>query len=251
MQVARVITKNQQIQFVKPENGRFKLLRGDLIHGFEEVETFFEEKSLSFLPPVIPSKFIGIGNNFPENDGDVNNLNLPNFFIKTPNAVVGHKSVVSLPHVFGSTVVEGEFAVILKKGGRNIPAEKVPEHILGYTVVCDLSGRDFIYPREQIPVAVKKSCDGFAPIGPLLTLDNQLREFTIKTYVDGRQVQIGHSSSMFFDIPTCIAYISSLMTLEPYDIISMGTPEPKSIVTRGQTVQVDVESLGVLEFVIY
>ena len=251
MQIARVKTADNQIQFVKQDGSRFKQLSGDLLLGFEENDIYYDADSLVFLPPVIPSKFIGIGKNFPEKEGDKTDLNLPNFFIKAPNAVVGHQAEVKLPGVFGATVIEGEFAVILKKGGRDIEKSDVQSHILGYTTVCDLSGRDFIHPDEPVPVAVKKSCDGFAPIGPFITLEDSIKDFEIETFVDGEMVQKGNSSAMFFGIAECISYISSLMTLEPFDIISMGTPEPKPKVNRGQNVEVRVNGLGTLAFSIH
>ena len=227
------------------ENQTIQLLDGDPIHGFSETAVTLDEGMFRYLPPTPATKVVGIGKNYPEGEEATEPNLTPSFFLMGPNAMTGHQATTRLPPVFKSVLVEGELGVVIKKQARNLKPSEVQDVILGYTIVNDFSGRDSYL--EKVPAAVKKSSDGFAPMGPFLNLDPQLRDFEINTFIDGQKVQSGNTKDMLSNIVQCLCYITSIMTLEPFDVVSTGTPTPKPKLWPGQTVQVKISELGTLE----
>jgi len=246
--IGKVSLHSGEEKYVCPaSNDELFILDGDFETNFNFTGEKVNSKEVKFLLPIPPGKFIGIGRNFPgEETGKESQF--PNFFVKTANALSPHLADVTLPYIFGSSIAEGELGVIIAKKAKNIKVQEVQQYILGYSAICDLSGRDFIDGDVNAPVAVKKSCDGFAPIGPFININPLIRSFSIQTLVDDREVQFGSSNDMIYSIEKCISYISSLMTLEPYDIISMGTPNPKPTIKKGQTVKVIISEMPPLQF---
>ena len=246
----RLVTRveyKQRVSYARVlENKSIQLLDGDPIAGFSETSAILEEGMFQYLPPTPATKIVGIGKNYPEGEETVTEPNLtPSFFLMGPNAMAAHQSTTKLPPVFKSVLVEGELGVVIKKPARNLKPSDVQDVILGYTIVNDFSGRDSFL--EKVPAAVKKSSDGFAPIGPYLNLNPELRDFEIKTLIDGKVVQSGNTKDMLSNIVQCLCYITSIMTLEPFDVVSTGTPTPKPKLWPGQTVQVEISELGTLE----
>lgn len=196
---------------------------------------------VEFLPPAPATKLVGIGANFP-GDEPLGPDPYPSFFIKPPSAFVGHLSAVELPHVFRSVVAEGELGVVVKRRCHNLRPEEVPAIILGWTVVNDLSGRDSTL--QVVPPAVKKSADGFAPMGPYLNLDASIRPFRLTSWRNGNVVQQGSTSVLRFGVVDCLVYVSSIMTLEPYDVVALGTPPPKPPLVPGDEIAVEIGEIG-------
>jgi 2-keto-4-pentenoate hydratase/2-oxohepta-3-ene-1,7-dioic acid hydratase in catechol pathway len=184
---------------------------------------------------------IGIGANFP-GETPLGPDPYPSFFVKPPSAFTGHLAVVELPRVFRSVVAEGEVGVVVKRRCHNLRPEEVASVILGWTVVNDLSGRDSTL--EVVPPAVKKSADGFAPMGPYVNLDPTIRPFMLTTWRNGEVVQQGSTTDLRFGVVDCLVHISSIMTLEPYDVVALGTPPPKPSLDPGDEVAVEVNGIG-------
>lgn len=248
-QVGRISFKGKTLFAMPHDSENLLILDGDFEKGFTKTANTAARASVKFLTPFDSNKYIGIGKNFPGGENEKNS-SYPNFFIKTSNAIVPHLSVVKLPEIFGATVIEGEFGVVISKACKDIKESEVQDYILGYVPTCDLSGRDFVDGDENAPVAVKKSCDGFAPVGPFINLDTTIRFFDINTFVDDVQKQQGNSSEMIYSIEKCVSYISSLYTLNRFDIISMGTPNPKPKVNRDQNIKVNISGMEELTFTI-
>jgi 2-keto-4-pentenoate hydratase/2-oxohepta-3-ene-1,7-dioic acid hydratase in catechol pathway len=141
-------------------------------------------------------------------------------------------------------LAEGELALVVKKRAHKITRDRVNEYILGYTIANDLSGRDS--PLELVPPAVKKGSDGFLPLGPSLLLDPNRRDFDIQTFLNGSLVQSGNTSKMIFGIEDCLFHISSVITLEAGDVISLGTPPPKPKLEAGDEACITISGIGTL-----
>ena len=223
------------------DDDTFALLEGSWREGFRRTGQTIARATATFLPPLRPTKIIGIGANFP---GDEATPGVPSFFIKSPTAVTAHLTAIRLPPVFRSALAEGELGVVLREGGRNVSRLQAADLILGYTIVNDLSGRD--PTLEVVPPAAKKSADTFAPMGPYLNLDPTLRTFDILTRKNGEDVQRGNTRDLIFDIAECLSFISTIVTLEPFDVIAMGTPPPKPKLVAGDEVSVAISGLGTL-----
>ncbi len=214
--------------------------------------------SVRLLPPVpSPRKFICVGLNYRDHceEQNLEPPKSPVIFAKFANAICGHKDVVRRPRVTTKLDFEGELGVIIGRGGRKIPAEQALEHVLGYTIVNDVSARDIQKADGQWLRA--KSMDGFAPTGPCVVTTDEIpdpQQLALRTTVNGAVMQDSHTSRMIFSVPYLIEFISQGITLEPGDIISTGTPsgvgvwrQPPVFLQPGDVVRIEIEKIGILE----
>jgi 2-keto-4-pentenoate hydratase/2-oxohepta-3-ene-1,7-dioic acid hydratase in catechol pathway len=232
---------NGKVWYARPDGTDLELFAGSPLDGLVAVKERVSMGEVQFLPPVPATKLIGIGANFPGEE-PMGHDPYPSFFIKPPSSFTGHLTAIELPHVFRSVVAEGELGVVVGRRCRNLTPDEVPGAILGWTVINDLSGRESTL--EVVPPAVKKSADGFAPMGPFMNLDASIRPFTLTTWRNGELVQRGTTESLRFDVVACLVYVSSIMTLEPYDVLALGTPPPKPTLRPGDEVAVEIEGIG-------
>jgi 2-keto-4-pentenoate hydratase/2-oxohepta-3-ene-1,7-dioic acid hydratase in catechol pathway len=230
-----------------PREGTLAVVAGDFMSGFSPTGEIVAAAEVVFLPPVRPSKIIGIGTNFPGEEA-TKKAKYPAFFVKSPSAVIAHQGTVFLPHVFQSVLAEGELGVVLRRRCKDLREADVADAILGYTIVNDLSGRDSFL--EVVPAAVQKSADGFAPLGPYVLLRPELRAFAIETRRNGEVVQRGSTADLLFGIVECLCYVTSIMTLEPLDVLATGTPPPKPKLVAGDEVSVTIDGIGTLTNVV-
>jgi 2-keto-4-pentenoate hydratase/2-oxohepta-3-ene-1,7-dioic acid hydratase in catechol pathway len=210
-----------------------------------------------------PSKIIAVGLNyldhikesaiFKDKPSDIPSE--PPLFSKTPNVLIGPNEPIVLPahikeYIFSNPRVdpECELAIIIGKRGRHIPPEKAYEYVMGYTCFNDVSQRN-IQRLDQSGWFRGKSFDTFGPIGPVIVShadigDPQALQITCK--INGVMKQSGNTGEMIFSIPVLISYISKQFTLEEGDIIATGTPAGVSPIVPGDTVEVEVERIGIL-----
>jgi 2-keto-4-pentenoate hydratase/2-oxohepta-3-ene-1,7-dioic acid hydratase in catechol pathway len=154
-----------------------------------------------------------------------------------------------------STDYEGELAVVIGPGGRDIPRARAMEYVYGYTIVNDVTAR--VIQKQHAQWFLGKSLDGFCPMGPAILNADEVVDtgaLRVQTHVNGELRQDSPLSALIFDIPTLIETISALMTLEPGDIISTGTPagvgvgfNPPKFLQKGDKVAVTIEPIGTLE----
>ena len=160
----------------------------------------------------------------------------PQLFLKPSTSLIGDQCVIQLGGQNVKVGWETELAVVIGKPGRNIREEDVYDHVFGYTILNDLSERGLNSGIENRHMReMDKFCDwlagkwfdGFAPCGPWLVTKDEIpdpHDLEIRFFLNGELRQQGNTRDMIFSIPEQIAYISSIMTLEPGDIISTGTP---------------------------
>ncbi|HWE62906.1 MAG TPA: fumarylacetoacetate hydrolase family protein, partial [Chloroflexota bacterium] len=143
---------------------------------------------------------------------------------------------------------EAELGVVIGRAGRGIAPEEAMNHVGGYTIVNDVTVRDFVTNMYRPPVKAK-GFDTFGPIGPWLVEDEiaDPHQLDIRTFVNGELRQQGNTRDMIFTIPRIIAYISEFMTLQPGDMILTGTPKGISHIYPGDTVRIEIDGLGALE----
>jgi 2-keto-4-pentenoate hydratase/2-oxohepta-3-ene-1,7-dioic acid hydratase in catechol pathway len=137
---------------------------------------------------------------------------------------------------------EGELVVVIGKRGRNVTVETAQEHVYGYTVGNDVTARDLQRSDGQWTRA--KGFDTFCPFGPWVDTDFDPSDAIITCRVSGQPRQMASTRDMVFNVSTLIAFISSVMTLEPGDLIFTGTPAGVGPLTPGDVVEVDIEGLG-------
>ncbi|MCQ9617551.1 fumarylacetoacetate hydrolase family protein [Paenalcaligenes niemegkensis] len=179
----------------------------------------------------------------------------PIIFSKTPQTVIAHgEPIWDAAGVSDAVDYEAELAIIIGKGGRGIAKENALDHVWGYTIVNDVTARDWQKRHKQWHMA--KSFDTFAPLGPVAVTADELNggNLDLKCWVNGELRQDANTRDLIFDIPTLIETLSAGISLIPGDIIATGTPEgvgigfnPPRFLKRGDVVTIEVTGIGRLE----
>jgi 2-keto-4-pentenoate hydratase/2-oxohepta-3-ene-1,7-dioic acid hydratase in catechol pathway len=201
-----------------------------------------------------PPKIICIGLNYRDHAAEARMAlpEVPTVFAKFPNTVTGHMHPIVLPRNSVKPDYEAELGVVIGKGGRHIPEAGWREHVFGYTIVNDVSARDFQMQTSQWTIG--KTFDTFAPMGPVIVTADEIEDphkLAISLTLNGELMQNSNTSNMIFGVPQLIAFLSSVMTLTPGDIISTGTPagvgfarKPPRWLLPGDEVAIEVEGIG-------
>lgn len=178
----------------------------------------------------------------------------PPIFLRVWRSQVAHEAPIIRPRASDSLDWEGELAVVIGRGGRDIPVESAWEHVAGYSCYNDASVRDFQFHAKQI--AAGKNFEGTGGFGPWLVTADEItpgRSLKLETRVNGEVVQSGETRQMIFSIPQLINYASTIFTLSPGDVIATGTPagvgfsrKPPRYMQPGDVVEVEIEAIGVL-----
>ena len=174
-------------------------------------------------------------------------------FGKWTSAVVGPNDAIEMPRGSMKTDWEVELGVVIGKGGRYIDEADALSHVAGYCVINDVSERE--YQLERGGTWDKgKGCDTFGPTGPWLVTKDEVPEphkLGMWLEVDGKRYQNGNSANMIFRIPFLISYLSGMMSLQPGDVISTGTPagvglgqKPPVYLRPGNVVRLGIDKLG-------
>jgi 2-keto-4-pentenoate hydratase/2-oxohepta-3-ene-1,7-dioic acid hydratase in catechol pathway len=212
-----------------------------------------------------PQKIIALGLNYRDHikesvsvkvrGYDQNIPEEPILFPKLPSAIIGHNQPIEIPAILGDygfpeerTDYEGELAVIIAEGGRNIAVDEAMKHVLGFTCANDVSQRD-IQNGDRSGWFRGKSFDTFLPIGPRIVPREEITDvqnLTVQTRLNGAVVQEGNTGQMIFPVAETIAFISRNFTLAAGDIILTGTPAGIGPIRHGDTVEVEIESIGTL-----
>lgn len=223
----------------------------------EDLSTGFAFESIRAIPveevrllaPVRPSKIVCVGRNYGAHARELGNEvpQEPLIFLKPPSAVIGPGETIVRPHISARVDHEGELGVVIARSSRELKEdEDVRPYILGYTCVNDVTARDLQNKDGQWTRA--KGFDTFCPVGPLVS--DELDPWTglqIELSVNGRPRQSGNTRDLIFPLDVVIRYIAQVMTLEPGDLISTGTPEGVGPLVAGDIVEVAVEGLGTLK----
>jgi 2-keto-4-pentenoate hydratase/2-oxohepta-3-ene-1,7-dioic acid hydratase in catechol pathway len=199
------------------------------------------------LPPVLPTKIIGIGRNYKEHAQELGHPlpEEPLIFLKPPSAVIGHLDAVVQPPSSKRVDYEGEVGVVIRKKTRALrDDDPVDPVILGYTCVNDVTARDL--QSKDVQFTRAKGFDTFAPVGPCIATDLDPAGLRLKTFLNGKLVQSGTTSNLIFSIPTLVRFLSRIMTLNPGDIIATGTPAGVGPTAPGDRVDVQIDGVGVL-----
>ncbi|MCW2781981.1 MAG: 5-carboxymethyl-2-hydroxymuconate delta-isomerase [Marmoricola sp.] len=223
-------------------------LTGDPLYvGIQLTQEEHKLADVRLLAPVLPrSKVVGIGKNYAahakEMGGEVPKE--PLMFIKPNTSVVGPGDPVFYPRQSSNVHFEGELAVVIGRLCRDVPKEKVNDVIHGYTIGNDVTARDL--QRSDVQFTRAKGFDSFCPLGPWIETDLDVTNLKVQTYLNGDLKQDGTTLDLIFDVPTLIAYVSSVMTLLPGDVILTGTPDGVGPMTPGDEVEVFVQGIGSL-----
>lgn len=203
-----------------------------------------------------PGKFICIGLNYRDHaiESGMEIPQIPTVFAKYGNAVCGPGEPIILPSVSKQVDYEAELAFVIGKRAKSVKAADWAEYVFGYTCVHDVSARDYQLATSQWTIG--KTFDSFGPMGPALVSKDEIPDPSrLRIWLDlnGEILQDSNTDQLVFDVPALLEYLSTVMTLEPGDIVSTGTPpgvgmarKPPVYLKPGDVCTVGIEGIGEL-----
>jgi 2-keto-4-pentenoate hydratase/2-oxohepta-3-ene-1,7-dioic acid hydratase in catechol pathway len=216
-----------------------------LYQGIELTGERFDLDDVRLLAPVIPrSKVVCIGRNYAEHASELGHQvpAEPLIFIKPNTSVIGPREPVVYPRQTSDLQYEGELAVVIGRICKDVPVERTGEVIFGFTIGNDVTARDL--QHKDVQFTRSKSFDTFCPLGPWIETELDPSDLGVTTTLGTQVRQAGRTSQMIFDVPTIVAYITSVMTLLPGDVILTGTPAGVGPMQVGDDVTVTIEGIG-------
>lgn len=224
------------------------------LQEYRPIDDLRVDQYFRYDPPVgRPQKILCIGRNYKAHADELGHTvpEEPMFFSKSPSAIIGHEDAIRLPRSIGRVDYEGEMGVVISKSAFRIERANVFDYIAGYTILIDVTARDL--QKSDIkagkPWFRSKSFDTFCPMGPFLLPKEavpDLDSVQLELKINGVRKQFASNAEMIFDIPETVCYLSRFLTLQPGDLISMGTPEGVGPLKQGDVVECEITDLGTL-----
>lgn len=202
--------------------------------------------AVTVLAPVRPSKIVCVGLNYRDHAAEMKKVIPPEplLFTKPPSSVLDPGAPIVIPPGIGTVHYESELAVVVGRRAHCVAQAHAWDYIMGVTCLNDVTARDIQNRETQYTRA--KGFDTFAPFGPCIEIGGTRGPRLVEGFVNGERRQHSSTSNLIFSIEFLIEYISFVMTLEPGDIISTGTPSGVGPIVPGDVVTVRVEGVGEL-----
>ncbi len=246
MRIIRYQTGDESPRYGWLHDDKIGDIQGNLFGKYRRLEAKTPLTDVKLLAPSAPSKIVCVGRNYVEHAKELGNEvpQIPLIFLKPPSSIINPGDTVILPPQSKQVEHEAELVVVIGKRARHVTAEEAKNYVFGYTVGNDVTARDLQKIDDQWTRA--KGFDTFCPFGPWIDTDFDISDALITCKVNGQPRQMASTRDMVFNVPTLIAYITSVMTLEPGDLIFTGTPSGVGPLADGNEVVVEIEGLGVL-----
>ncbi len=247
MRIIHYQTKNNLASYGWVLDDKIGTIDGDIFGEYQRSEARLPLADVRILPPVQPSKIICVGRNYAahaaEHQAEVPEV--PLLFLKPPSSIIAPGETIILPPQSRQVEHEAELAVVIGRRGRRIAIDEAHEYVFGYTVANDITARDL--QRSDKQWTRGKGFDTFCPIGPWIETDFDPSDALITCHVNADMRQMASTRDMVFTVRQLIAFASSVMTLEPGDLLLTGTPAGVSPLAPGDRVEVTIEGIGTLE----
>lgn len=214
---------------------------------------------LRLLPPVThPEKVICVGVNYADHaaESGMKPPSEPVIFNKLPTTLRAHGDEIVLPASSREVDYEAELVVVIGTGGKDIPKQRALEHVAGYTCGNDVSARDWQKGKPGGQWLLGKSFDSFGPTGPVLVTADEIGDpgrLAIRCRLNNQTMQDSSTDQLIFPVQELIAYVSSVATLKPGDLLFTGTPpgvgmarNPAVFLQPGDRVEVEIQGIGIL-----
>jgi 2-keto-4-pentenoate hydratase/2-oxohepta-3-ene-1,7-dioic acid hydratase in catechol pathway len=246
MRIVRYLYKNEEPVYGWVFENKVGDIEGDIFGEYRRLEAEITLESVKLLAPSQPSKIVCIGRNYTEHAKELGNdvPQVPLIFMKPPSSIINPGDTIILPPQSKQVEHEAELVAVIGKRGRNISPDQARDHILGYTVGNDITARDLQKTDGQWTRA--KGFDTFCSFGPWIDTEFDITDALISCKVSGQPRQMASTRDMVFNVGKLVAFISSVMTLMPGDLIFTGTPAGVGPLHDGDVVEVDIDGLGVL-----
>ena len=232
-------------RYVLEHEGAYRLIEGDVFAG-GPYKTGAAISARKILAPVTPSKVVAIGLNYKDHAAERNKPLPPQplMFMKPSTTVIGPGDAIRLPAGAGRVDYEAEMGIVIGRRAYHVPAASAADYILGVTCINDVTARDL--QTKDVQYTRAKGFDTFAPIGPCIAVGLDPSALDIEGWVNDEKRQSSNTRQLIFSVADIIAFITSVMTLLPGDVIATGTPAGIGALTPGDRFTVKIEGIGEL-----
>ena len=246
MRIVRYQQKDEAPQYGWLLDDKVGEIDGDIFGRYRRRDANTPRAEVKLLAPSQPSKIVCVGRNYVDHAKELGNEvpKVPLLFLKPPSSIISSGEAIVLPPQSAQVEHEAELVVVVGKRGRHITTEDAKNYILGYTVGNDVTARDLQKTDGQWTRA--KGFDTFCAFGPWIDTDFDPSDAVVTCRVNGQMRQMASTRDMVFSVATLVAYISSVMTLEPGDLIFTGTPAGVGPLKPGDRVDVEIDGLGAI-----
>jgi 2-keto-4-pentenoate hydratase/2-oxohepta-3-ene-1,7-dioic acid hydratase in catechol pathway len=246
MKIVRYQTDGDSLKYGWLLDDKVGEIVGDVFGEYRRREAKTPVANVKLITPCAPSKIVCVGRNYVEHAKELGNEvpKIPLIFLKPPSSIISNGENIILPPQSNQVEHEAELVIVISKRARNVTPDQAKEFIFGYTIGNDLTARDLQNIDGQWTRA--KGFDTFCSFGPWIDTEFDASDAVVTCRVNGQMRQMASTRDMVFNVSILIAYISSVMTLEPGDIIFTGTPAGVGILKNGDVVDVEIEGLGKL-----
>ncbi|MCH8190038.1 MAG: fumarylacetoacetate hydrolase family protein [Chloroflexi bacterium] len=241
MKIARVEWRGQTT-WVEVDGDSIFALVGDRFGGPRRGSALGPLAEARLLAPVEPAnKVVGLLGNY----GSKGERAGPGIFLKPSSAVIADGDEIKRPPAVASINFEPELGVVIGRRAKDVPVQSALEHVMGFTIVNDVTSFDA--RKEDGPASTRyKSYDTFCPMGPWIVTGIDASAVGIRSRLNGTVKQDSSTSGLAFNIGEAVAWVSSVMTLEPGDVISTGTPPGPGAMSPGDVIECEIDGIGVL-----
>jgi 2-keto-4-pentenoate hydratase/2-oxohepta-3-ene-1,7-dioic acid hydratase in catechol pathway len=231
---------------VVEEDGKLRAISTTPFLPFELTDATFDPSEVRLLAPTLPSKVVAVGLNYRAHAIETGKAlpDEPMLFMKPSTSVIGQGETIVLPPQSHRVDHEAELGVVIGKAARNVAEPEAEDFILGYTCANDVTARDL--QAKDVQFTRAKGFDTFCPLGPEIVTDVDGGKLDISCRVGGELRQQSNTSDMIFGPAQLVAFVSSVMTLLPGDVIITGTPDGIAPLKDGDLVEVEIEGIGTL-----
>ncbi len=246
MRIVRFQEKNKTPKYGWILEDKIGEIQGNIFESYKRKEAHTPLAEVKLLPPCQPTKIVCVGRNYIDHAKELGNEvpKIPLIFMKPPSAVIANGDNIVLPPQSQQVEHEAELVVVIGKRGKDITAEIANDYIFGYTIGNDITARDLQKTDSQWTRA--KGFDTFCSFGPWIDTEFDPSDAVVTCRVNGQMRQMASTRDMVFNVGVLIAYVSSIMTFEPGDLLFTGTPAGVDKLEEGDVVDVEIEGLGKL-----
>lgn len=219
-------------------------LSGELFASPKPTGRTLKLADVKLLAPCEPRKVIAVGLNYKSHIGERPAAAYPGLFAKLPSSIVGPGAAIVFPEGATNVHFEGELVVVIGRRARSVSPADAAQYIFGVTAGNDVSERD--WQKQDLQWFRAKASDTFGPLGPAIVKGLNYHDVLLQTRLNGEVVQSQRTKDLIFDVHAIVSYISRFVTLEPGDVIYTGTPGSTKAMKPGDTVEVEIEGIGIL-----
>lgn len=244
--------KGDMVSYGILEGDRVRALTGDLFGSWTKSNTTHALAEVKLLPPTRPTQVLALAGNYRSHLGNESippKFQIPQPFHKSTSCLIGQGEAIVIPKDAQTVHYEGELVIVIGKKCRKVSKDKALEYVFGVTAGNDISER--IWQNDENVKDVQwwraKGADTFGPVGPYIATGIDYGNLLLRTRVNGEVMQEEKTDHLIHDVPSTVSFISQYVTLHPGDLIYTGTPGKTTDIKPGDTVEVEIEGIGVLK----